>query len=387
MKRHRSWPNIYSRNYASGAVSYVVDLGINKDEKGKRRERSIFQTKAEANDFAKKCRQARRKYGDGMTALPFEVMGQAKRFHDLLRQHGLTFDEAYRDFEEKVIPFLSAPNVAEIGRRFLEQQAGKGNRPSTVSSGCNFVGRFAAAFGTRQLKDITEEELRGFCFKPEYAPKTKRNLRALAAQLYRFAILKKWVSDNTALQLETPRLPEQPEFLKVEQVQRLLAAAEKFGVLGYVLLAVFAGIRPDEVSRLDWADVHIDDRVICIVGAAAKIHLRREVPIHDTLLAWLMRCRREKGLIVEGAKFDDRLREARAAAGIIEWPNDVLRHTFATNHAAAFKDHNETARQMGHIGGLIVLRKHYVAYVPEKEAKKFWELTPASVVPTPTGDS
>jgi len=89
---------------------------------------------------------------------------------------------------------------------------------------------------------------------------------------------------------------------------------------------------------------------------------------------------------VEGPNFDDRLRQARVAAGIIEWPNDVLRHTFATNHAAAFKNLNETARQMGHIGGLVVLCKHYVAYVPEKEAKKFWALTPASVVSTLTGD-
>jgi len=378
MKRSRSWPNIYPRRYASGAVCHVVDLG---KVKGRKRERLVFQTRTEARVFAKKCRQARRKYGDGMLALPFEVLGQAKRFYDLLTQHGLTFDAAYQYYEEKVIPFLHAPAVAEIAGQLLQQQIEKGNRPKTIQTVRNFVERFVTAFGTRQLKDITEEDLKGFCFKPDSAAKTRRNLRALTGQLYQFALRKKWVGENTALQLEMPQLPDkEPEYLKVEQVRRLLAVAEQFGVLGYVVLAVFAGIRPDEIRRTDWADVYFDDRRVCIVGGAAKIHMRREVTIHDTLQAWLLRCRRASGPIVEGANFDERLRQARAAADIQEWPNDVLRHTFATNHAAAFKNHEETARLMGHIDGLRTLKKHYVAYVTEAEAQRFWALTPYSVL-------
>ena len=50
------------------------------------------------------------------------------------------------------------------------------------------------------------------------------------------------------------------------------------------------------------------------------------------------------------------------------------------NHAAAFKNPGETARQMGHIGGLGILNKHSVAFVPEKEALRFWALLPDVVL-------
>jgi integrase len=372
------WPRIYPRTYSSGRTVWIVDLG---KVDGKQRKRCRFDSKAAAKAFAKKCRKAKKKYGAAMTALPFEVLGQAQRLYDLLQAHGISFEDARRHYETEVIPFLSAPTVAEIAQQMIEQQIAKGNRPSSVDTVTKFVKRFAVAFGDRQLGDLTEEELRDFCFKDGSAAKTRRNLRAMTSQRYRLSVQKKWVSENIALHLVVPRLPDkEPAYLVVDKVRRFLAVAEQFDVLGYLVLSLFNGDRPEELHRLDWSDVHLDDLLVCIVAAASKIHERREVPIHGTLLAWLVRCHKGSGPIVDGKDFAKRLRAARRAAGIEDWPNDVLRHTFATYHAAAFKDLNETARQMGHIDGLRTLRKHYVAYVPEVVAKEFWNLTPDAVL-------
>lgn len=377
MSSSKDWPHQYVRMYPSGETSYVVDLGkIN----GKRKRRT-FPTKAQADKFARRVRRLRDKQGASAFTLPFEVLGQAKRLYDLLDPHGIMFDDVYRHYAEEMIPYLKVPNAGEIAGQLMTRLKERGNRPSSIKSVESLLKEFTSMFGERQLADLTEDELEKFCFKPGLAPKTRRNRRAVASQLFIFAVKKKWVKENTVLLLETPRLPDkEPAFLQVEQVRRLLVEAGRFGLLGYLLLAVFAGIRPDEIQRLEWTDVHLDARQIVIKAAAAKIHQRREVPIHDTLLAWLPLCARPSGPIVDPKSFSERFTAWWRSAGIEEWPHDVLRHTFATYHAAAFKNQEETARQMGHIGGLGILKKHYVAYVTENVAREFWALTPDQVL-------
>ena len=48
----------------------------------------------------------------------------------------------------------------------------------------------------------------------------------------------------------------------------------------------------------------------------------------------------------------------------------------AVDTVAAYKNPAKTAMDMGHIGGLRILRNHYVGYVPKAVAKEFWALRP-----------
>jgi integrase len=200
----------------------------------------------------------------------------------------------------------------------------------------------------------------------------------MAAQLYNFAIKKTWAKVNLANNLEIPE-PEvkEPAFLNLDEIQRLLSVADEYGLLGYFVLGCFLGIRPEELEKLDWSDVDVEDGTVVIYAAAAKISQRRELPINKTLAAWLRLCIRDSGPIADPVNFYDRFDKCRAAAGLLDgWVQDVVRHSFATYHAGAHQKLEETARIMGHIGGLRVLKKHYVAYVPKRTARQFWELRP-----------
>ena len=46
--------------------------------------------------------------------------------------------------------------------------------------------------------------------------------------------------------------------------------------------------------------------------------------------------------------YRNRLEEARRATGNTEWPNNALRHSFASYHLAAFQDASALALEMGH---------------------------------------
>ena len=72
----------------------------------------------------------------------------------------------------------------------------------------------------------------------------------------------------------------------------------------------------------------------------------------------------------------DRLRKE---AGIVDWPQDGMRHTFATYHYAMHR--NEAALQvlMGHTSAKMI-HQHYRGLAPKKEAERFWSLSPHTII-------
>lgn len=57
----------------------------------------------------------------------------------------------------------------------------------------------------------------------------------------------------------------------------------------FFAIAVFSGVRIEELKRLDWSDVKWSSRRIIIPQAVAKARRRRAFTITDTLATWLAR--------------------------------------------------------------------------------------------------
>jgi integrase len=65
------------------------------------------------------------------------------------------------------------------------------------------------------------------------------------------------------------------------------------------------------------------------------------------------------------------------AAGIMEWPDNALRHSFASYHLAHFKNAAATALELGHHDSRITFA-HYRELVKPKEAERYWNIRPAT---------
>src|SRR4029453_4105833 len=61
--------------------------------------------------------------------------------------------------------------------------------------------------------------------------------------------------------------------------------------------------------------------------------------------------------------------------GIIEWPDNALRHSFASYHLAHFKNAASTALELGHHNASVTFA-HYRELVRPKEAARYWNLKP-----------
>ena len=71
------------------------------------------------------------------------------------------------------------------------------------------------------------------------------------------------------------------------------------------------------------------------------------------------------------------MKMAREKAGISDWPNNALRHGFASYHLAKFQDAAALALEMGHTDS-DTLFAHYRQLVKPGDAARYWKIVPPS---------
>lgn len=145
---------------------------------------------------------------------------------------------------------------------------------------------------------------------------------------------------------------------------------------GGMALGWWAGVRPDELLRLDWSAVDCKRQTVLISGAVAKT--RRERVLHglpDNLWEWVAAYGRKSGRVVPANKrnFAEHRRRAVAEVGL-EWPRDCARHSFATH--AYWRGYEWAAAILGHESGPRVFFGHYRGLATEEDAGMYWAVRP-----------
>jgi integrase len=111
------------------------------------------------------------------------------------------------------------------------------------------------------------------------------------------------------------------------------------------------------------------------------------VTMQPNLREWLLPLRKHSGKVTPQSSFVFRqsFEQARARAGITDWPENALRHSFASYHLAQFKNAASTALELGHHDSRITFA-HYRELVKPKDAERYWNVKPtpvSKVVPMP----
>ena len=189
-------------------------------------------------------------------------------------------------------------------------------------------------------------------------------VRRIPSGVFSTAVRKGWCADNPVRQVEVEKVVEKRiEILSREQIDRLLSGAQAYdggSCLAAVGMMLYAGIRPHEVERLRWEDVRLEAGVIRISPQHSKTGGARHVTIHPPLKKLLTQTKREPQKRICPKNWRRRWAGLHRAAGFSHWQPDVLRHTFATHHLAAFRSSAELQLEMGHRSAEL-LRYRYVA--------------------------
>ena len=143
----------------------------------------------------------------------------------------------------------------------------------------------------------------------------------------------------------------------------------------YAAIGMFAGVRPEEICRVSWAMVDLDHSRIRIPGSITKTRIGRTIDLEPNAVAWLSSVAQKEGPVVDGDS-SCLIGRLKLAAGLGRWPQDVLRHTFASYHVCAFKDAAKTSLYLHDRRGTEVLFRHYFRDTLVEDAKKFWSFMP-----------
>ena len=139
----------------------------------------------------------------------------------------------------------------------------------------------------------------------------------------------------------------------------------------YLVLAVYAGIRPNEILKLNWNQI---DLATCTVRInEAKTRQRRIVPLEPRPASLLEPFSKSEGLLAPSKgtvrKFQ---RIARDTLGWKSWPKDLLRHTAASYLLAKHSDAGKVSLMLGNSPKILLA--HYYEPVNHADCAEFWRL-------------
>jgi integrase len=149
-----------------------------------------------------------------------------------------------------------------------------------------------------------------------------------------------------------------------------------------VTLGLFCGIRTEELKRLGWDAVRLNEQepFVVIGPAIAKKRRIRNVIIPPCAVAWLQAWpkRTKDGAVTRNDHANDsqkRFKKLARLAGI-EWDQNAMRHSFGSYHFAVQGNAIETARLMGHRGDDGVLFSHYRALATKTQGEEYFSTLP-----------
>ena len=288
--------------------------------------------------------------------------GRVKRARECVR---LGAEEMRK--RERTVTFAKAVETA------LEDRKRKGLRARSIVDFRYLCKRMMVrnpGLAERRVRSITSDDCRVY-LQAAYGESAAqyRKARAIMSGVFSTAIRHDWCDANPVSRVEVPEVVEKPiEPLTIEEVERLEAAAqlpEHQEMQLSLHLMLYCGIRPTEVSRIDpERDIDWQNQRVVVRPTTSKTGGGRVVPLrcgnidalqHDIPRRWV-----------------HRWRALRKAAGWSKeaahpWRPDICRHTFATYHAAHFRNFPALQLEMGHRDSNL-LRTRYVYAGNDTEA-------------------
>ena len=394
-RKRETVPKLVTQAMPSGEVRWMLS-GLYVNGKRKREFFTDLDTAKRRLQMLETARTNTGTLADRIARKP-EHAADAGQAADLLTPYGLTLLQVAREYVEcraaldgtglALVDVARQAAAAHESRREALTLAALGERflsdPETLKLSKAYRDdarkrwrRFADDMGTETLAtDVTADAVRRWIAALPVADLTRGNFHRNCSAVYSYAMHSELVTDNPFRRVKKPTVETRDgvEVFTPGQMAALLTAANS-AWLPALAIGGFAGLRPEELRRLDWEEIDLKGGFIEIKASKSKTGKRRLVTVSANLKAWLAPYAAESGRVVKPNERKHRL-AAMEAAGLERWPADVLRHSFASYHVAQHKDLNATALELGHTSTKMLFQ-HYREAVKPEAARQWWALMP-----------
>ena len=310
-------------------------------------------------------------------ALTASQRTEAAECYGLLNGAG-SLREAVMFFMEHRVADEGSISVTAVYDALLAVQKRKGLEPVSIAATRSSLRQFVHTFGDRTVASIRYEDVNAWLLSLSVSATTLTRYIRYLNILFTYAVKHQYCRENPVSRVERPRSRyTMPAFIRPAGVQKIMWEAEVLypSIVARLALGFFSGIRAKELDHVRWEHINLTEREILVTPDAAKNREPRTVTIDDNLATWLVAYRKTSGPIgpMQRAFMVRRQRVCKAVD--VEWPQNAMRHSYATFHVARGRNHHITATEMGH-HDTKMLRKHYKGLATAADADFFWTIAP-----------
>jgi len=260
--------------------------------------------------------------------------------------------------------------LREIVSIYLASLKTRAFRKNTIKQAPSNLNQLASKYGALDTSTITPTHLEQWFAQRKWTRSTIDGVIAKIGPFFTWCVREGYCENNPCAAVKRPRSDDSPPtiFTPLETKTLLLTALKADpGMIPYLAIGLFAGVRPLEIERLTWADVL--EQYIEITAAKAKTRKRRLVSLSDNLKEWL-----SLGGDLPLTNKRKRLGRVVQIAGL-NWQPDIMRHSFASYHLAMHTSADKTALELGHRDSKMLFA-HYRELVTQETAQAYWSIRP-----------
>lgn len=347
---------------------------------GGRRKRQYFRDEKAARAALKAAAKQRKQLGASYDILSAREKAAIMSIVGEIRGHGTTLDDVWKTF--KAMP--DAPRATKpLGDAITELLTAKREaycREKYLSNMEWYLGRFAKGRESLPVSAITTAVVEDWFKARNETPRSKRGHIFNLSSLFSHCVRKGWMKSNPVSGLDPVRIDRQvPSTLTLKQCRKALiwAYRREPRLLAWLTLALFGGLRPDaEADFIGWKDIDLKGGRITIRISKIRTHrILEPAQFCPPALPWLQVAKRLKSpLPLPHETRRKAIRGLRRLFKLKRWPQDILRHTAASNLLAYHQDAGKVAAFLGNSAG--VLLRDYKALIVREDADKFMRILP-----------
>ena len=170
-------------------------------------------------------------------------------------------------------------------------------RSRYTDSLANYLHQYSKGREQTELSSVTTADVEKWMANYPCAATRQSWLNRLSS-LFSWAVRRGHISANPTVRIERVRVDRcPPRILTTEEAEMLIKIVPSIS-LPYLILGLYAGIRPEEITRLDWKAIDLKTGTVAVDG---KTRRRRIVTLEPKALALLKGCPLQTGNVAPSA--------------------------------------------------------------------------------------
>lgn len=341
------------------------------------------------------------RYAAGVIGSEFHLtsaqMDDITKAYGIIQESGITLSitDAVTLAVEKSKERLQGILVREFLEKYREAVSTSRNwSPKQLANWKFYAAKFEAEFGENNIADIHQHRLDAWMKEQFKSAVYFNSAMSVLSPAFTWAVKQEILTKSPFSFIERRKQIKTNEIdvFTIAEVQNLLACCTSYkgnadlepimrldctdAIVPFAFL-LFAGIRPEELIKLEWNNVRLADGYIHVTPEVAKTNQVRHVEIMDNLAAFIktIPSKKRTGKIIP-SNWKRKSYLVRKMANL-QNRHDTARHSFASYLLALFPDIDKLRENMGHVRNSDMLFKHYRAAVSKQDAKAYFNITPS----------